>query len=117
MAELDDILQILTANANTPFVKRILHRDEYPTLDLGDGQVATHKMAWGEVDTPDGKRYLVYPTVVFKDGKLTDMGDAAWEDALQRGNFIEFDNPRRADWFSKRYKAIWDDMESQPEPQ
>lgn len=27
---------------------------------------------------------------------------------LQNGNFIEFDDPKQADWFSKNYKKAWD---------
>lgn len=103
MAEYDDVMRILMANASKSFVKRILQPKAYPTLDLGNGQVATHKMAWNEV----GGKYYVYPTVMYDGKKLTDYGDKAFALAQKSGNVIEFKTPQEADWFSKRYKAAW----------
>jgi hypothetical protein len=103
-SEYRDILKILQENADKSFVKRILERDQYPKLDLGDGNYATHKMAWAEAD---GK-YYVFPTVLY-DGRA--LKEYPWESAFNQvrrtGNFIEFDNPDEADWFSRRYKAVW----------
>ena len=96
---------ILRMNRDKPFVKRILHRDSYPTLDNGDGTYSTHKLSWGEAD---GK-YYVFPTVVMGDGgKLQELPhDEAWSHARSTGNVIKFNSPYEADWFSKKYKNVW----------
>ena len=107
MAEYDDVMRILMQNTNKTFVKRILNPNRYPTLDLGNGQVATHKMTWGEIDTPKGKKYVVFPTVLYDGEKLVDYGDKAFDSVMKTGNYIEFDDPQQADWFSQRYKAAW----------
>lgn len=104
----DEIMRVLNANADKSFVKRILNRDKYPVLDEGNGQHATHKMAWGETDTPKGKKYVVFPTVLFDGKKLADYGDKAFGHAMKSGNYIEFDDPKQAEWFSKEYKKAWD---------
>jgi len=108
MAEYDDVMRILQANANKSFVKRILNKDAYPTLDLDNGYSATHKMAWGETDTPTGKKYVVYPTVLYDGKQLVDYGNKAFDAVMKTGNYIEFDDPKQADWFSRRYKAAWE---------
>ena len=61
------INQILQANKSKSFVDRILNKDRYPTLDLGNGNYATHMMAWTKVD----KKYHVFPTVLWDGKKLT----------------------------------------------
>jgi hypothetical protein len=92
------------ANKSKEFIQRILNPEKYPRLDLGGGQYASHKMAWAEVE---GK-YTVFPTVQLDDGKLREF---PWKKALKRaiesGNYINFDTPEMADWFSKRYKLAW----------
>lgn len=102
--EYQRLMAILKTNASKSFVQRILRPDEFPTLDLGNGSHATHRMEWAEAD---GK-YVVYPRVLLQEGrKLHDYGDNAWDHARQSGNFIEFNTPQDADWFSKRYKGAW----------
>lgn len=99
------IEEILAANNGRRFVKRILFPFNAPTLDLGIGEIATHKMGWGE---SDGKFY-VFPTVMEDgDGQLRDYGDAAFNEAIRRRDFITFDRAEDADWFSKNYKRHWD---------
>lgn len=97
------IMNILMANQNKSFVKRILNPAQYPTIDQGDGRYATHKMAWGEAN---GK-YYAFPTVLYVNGKLRDYGDKAWGEVLKTGNTIEFNTPQDAEWFSSRYKGAW----------
>jgi len=106
--EYEKLLEILNSNANKSFVKRILHKGQYPTLDNGDGTVSTHSMSWGDADG----RYFVYPTVLYTKDKTLKRynNDAAWIHAMQTGNFIEFHSPQEADWFSKNYKKIWDEQ-------
>jgi hypothetical protein len=103
-AEYQRLMAILKTNANKSFVQRILRPDDFPTLDLGNGQHATHRMSWGEA----GGKYYVYPTVLLQEGgKLHDYGDNAWDHAIKGGNYIEFDSPQDAEWFSQRYKGAW----------
>ncbi len=116
MAELDDLWQILLAHKDKQFVQRIINPGSYPTLDLGDGKMATHQMEWGEVDTPDGKRYVVYPRVSMQGRKLVDLGDKAWAYAMKNKDFIEFDSPAKAAWFSRKYKMVWGKDPHNPKP-
>lgn len=102
--EYQRLMQILKTNASKSFVQRILRPGDFPTLDLGNGQIATHRMAWNEA----GGRYFAYPTVLLQEGgKLHDYGDDAWDQAVKSGNYIEFSNPAEAEWFTKRYKGAW----------
>lgn len=108
MAEYDDVMRILRENADKMFVKRILTPNKYPKLDLGNGEFATHKMSWGSIDTDKGKKYVVFPTVLMdKDQKLVDYGDKAWDEVSKTNDFIIFNDPKTAEWFSNRYKAAW----------
>jgi len=108
MADYEKLMKILIKNQDKSFVKRILDKESYPVLDIGDGNVATHKMAYGEIDTDDGKKYVVYPTVLYDGKKLVDYGDSAFNKVMETGNFIDFDTPEEAEWFSKNYKQVWD---------
>jgi hypothetical protein len=101
MPKLRDILE---RNKEKTFIRRILEPERFPTLNLGEGKYATHMMTWSQV----GDKYVVYPTVLY-DGKKLNRYDpeAAWERVRETGNFIEFDNPKEADWFSRSYKAYW----------
>ena len=105
MPERKKIRSILDKNKDKSFVQRILKPDNFPRLDLGNGNYATHKMSWGE---SDGK-YRVFPTVLFGDGKLQQYEPReAFGHAMNTGNFIEFDSAEEADWFSKNYKKVWE---------
>ena len=104
-AELIRINQILQENSKKNFVDRIINKDKYPTLDLGNGQVATHKMAWAEV----GGQYVVYPTVVYEGNGLVELDpNVALQRALQTQEFIPFNAPEDASWFSRNYKKVWE---------
>jgi hypothetical protein len=105
MDEISRINEVLNKHRDKSFVKRILSPGDFPRLDLGDGNYATHKMSWGEA----GGKYFVYPTVLYGNGQLKEYSqDEAFGRAMETGNFIEFDNPDEADWFSKSYKKVWD---------
>lgn len=106
---------ILQANASRRFVSRILQPFKAPVAvddeDPSGKNVMTHKMAWGEAD---GK-YYVYPTVMEdQSGGLKNYGNAAFDEAIKRRDFIVFDNPKDADWFSKNYKKYWDTIGYRP---
>ena len=103
------IEDILTANSRIPFVRRILFPDQAPvTVDTEDSErrrVMTHKM---EYSTADGKAY-VYPRVMLdENGVLRDYGDMAFDEAIKRRDFITFNSPEQADWFTRNYKSYWD---------
>ena len=105
-------LGILQANSNKTFVKRILEPEKYPTMDYGNGQIATHKMGW--VDTEDAQGnpvYHVFPTILYDGKQLKEYGKQAYEHVRKTGNYIEFKTPEEADWFSRRYKAVWGEEE------
>jgi hypothetical protein len=104
LAELTRIYDILEKNKHKNFVKRILDPDNSPKLDLGEGNYATHKMAWGE---SEGK-YFVYPTIIQDGDKLVDYGKDAFNKAFEKGDVIEFSTPYEADNFSKNYKKVWE---------
>lgn len=98
------VMQILNSNSGKLFVDRILNRQAYPTLDLGDGMHATHRMAWY---ADDGK-YRVYPTVQYVGGQMVDMGpDKGYDHAMKSNDYIDFKTPEEADWFSQNYKKAW----------
>ena len=99
------VMRILQANASKPFVQRILQPKDFPVLENDDGTISTHKMAWGEAD---GK-FVVFPTILWDGTKLKDYGKEAFKEVMKTGNFIPFDTKEDAEWFSKRYKAAWDE--------
>lgn len=100
---------ILLKNKDKNFVQRALNPTDYPSIKLPDGDNATHKMAYAEVD---GK-YIVYPTIIQDDkGDLKELdGDKAIDHALKNGEYISFDNEKDAGWFSENYKSIWKEAE------
>jgi len=100
------LTEILSENAQKPFVKRILDKNSYPTLDNKDGTHSTHSMSWSEVD---GK-YVVFPTVLLEEDKTLKRYPPrqALDSSLENDDFIAFDTPEEADWFSKSYKQVWD---------
>ena len=102
----EELFGLLEKNKDLNFVDRILNRNKYPYMDLGDGNYATHKMAWGEAD---GK-YFVYPTIVYDKEKktLNELNPkSAFDYAVKNKEYLEFDKPEIADWVSKNYKLAW----------
>lgn len=110
--------ELLARNNSKRFVQRIMLPFKAPVAvddeDPKGKRVMTHKMAWGEAD---GKFY-VYPTVMEdpeNKGALKNYGKAAFDEAMRRRDFITFDKPEDADWFSKNYKSYWDKLGYVPE--
>ncbi len=105
---------VLIKNGSRRFVHRILFPDKSPvaTDDEDPKNVMTHKMAWGESDGT----YYVFPTVMEdpETGELKNYKESAFDEALKRRDFISFDNPDDADWFSKHYKSYWDSIGYNP---
>lgn len=104
------LMETLNKNKEKSFVQRILNPSKYPSLPMGNGSYATHRMAWTEADG----RYFVFPTVLLNDGRLSDYGDKAWDAVKQTGQYIEFPSADDAEWFSSRYKAAWGGQKNKP---
>jgi hypothetical protein len=100
--------QIIGKNTNLNFIDRVARPELYPTLPQEGGGMATHKMAWGDIDG----RPAVFPTVIFdpntKSLQELDM-DAAFEHAMKTKQYLPFDNEEMADLFSREYKRHWRD--------
>lgn len=106
--EYDRVMSILKQNAGKNFVQRILYPDKWPRLDLGPNTYGTHLMSWSDVD---GK-YVVFPTIQWNGKSLERLDpDLALYNALKNNEYIEFPDPQSADWFSKRYKSVWQPMD------
>lgn len=102
----------LASNANKNFVQRIISPGNYPVLQQPDGSIATHKMSWATV----GGVPTVFPMIVQdpKKGELQafQTPKEALDYAMQTGEYVQFKDPKDAEWFSKYYKKVWD----KPEP-
>ena len=103
------LMATLKRNADKTFVQRILRPNDFPVLEH-EGGVATHRMAWSEAN---GK-FVAYPTVLYDGKGLKDYGDAAFDQVMKNGNYIEFDSPEAADWFTKNYKGAWGGVMNKP---
>lgn len=95
---------ILGNNSDKDFVQRILKPRESPYLDLGEGNIATHKMAWEK----HGNGWIAFPTVMREGKGLRDYGKNAMMKAVNDGEYITFASPGEAEWFSKNYKKMWE---------
>lgn len=94
------------------FEQRVLNPSKYPVLKNDDGSIATHRMAWGEVD---GKQ-VAYPTVIQEGNSLRQLGDdEAFDHAMKSGEYRSFDNPTEAERYAKGgYKQQWGANEPAP---
>ena len=74
-----------------------------PSIRNDDGSYSTHKMASAQI----GGMHIAYPTIVMKDGKLTELGDReAIDHALTTGEFRRFDSDASAQKYAEGgYKA------------
>lgn len=96
----------IPADTQLNFEKRVLTPSQYPVLPQEDGSIATHKMAWSDLD--DG--FMAYPTVVQgKDGKLAELdGRQAYEYALANKEFRKFPTAQEAEDYARGgYKKQW----------
>lgn len=103
---LDEIQSILNANQDKEFVRRIIRPEQYPELNLGNGNHATHKMAYARV----GDKYIVFPTVFYNPNSrnLYELPPIkAIQKAMGAGEVIPFSTEGEAEWFSKNYKKVW----------
>lgn len=104
--ELVKIFDVLNSNSRKNFVQRILNPSNYPVLDYGDENYATHKMSWS---TANGKN-IIYPTVVHdtNNNQLVELTpEQAIQYAIHNNEYIEVATPEEAEWFSQNYKKVW----------
>lgn len=103
-----DINSIINKNSDKDFIRRIIHSGSSPKIKNPDGSVSTHLMAWGD----HGGKYIVYPEIVYDGKSLRKLrSDDAMDYAIKRGEYLEFDSPEDADFFSQHYKEY-----TPPEP-
>jgi len=103
----DDWLRsIVEKNKDKNFVKRIISPNDVSSLDNKDGTFSTHSMAYAGIDNG---RYIVYPEVIEKNGKLIRLsGKDAVDYAFKNKEAIVFESEKDAEFFSKNYKRLWD---------
>ena len=102
----------LIKNSKANFAKRLLDPNR-KVLDLGNGEIGTHKLSWEY--TPDGKQIAVYPEIQEINGELVDLSNdraAAYESAMQSGDYVIFPSEESAEWFTAdNYKRYFPGLE------
>jgi hypothetical protein len=103
--EYEAMSNILTQrNKNIDWVDRALNPDKYPVDNQNeftdeDGKIISHKLAYGTGD--NGEAY-VYPTVIYRDGKLIQLSDnEAMENSFREGQSIMIPNIELAEYYSQ----------------
>jgi hypothetical protein len=95
---------ILNQHKDKEFVQRLLNPENYPIIPMGEDSYATHQMSWGQV----GDKYVVFPTIVNQNGKLIQLDPkSAMNFAISNQEYIPFNTPEDADYFSQHYKEGW----------
>lgn len=95
----------LIKNSKANFAKRLLDPNR-KVLDLGNGQIGTHKLSYATND----KGVVVYPEIQEINGELHDLSydrETAYKSAMQSGDYVVFPSEESAEWFTadnyKRY--------------
>ena len=100
----------LIKNSKANFAKRLLDPNR-KTLDLGNGEIGTHKLSYATND----KGVVVYPEIQEINGKLVDLStdrNAAYESAMQSGDYVIFPSEESAEWFTAdNYKRYFPGLE------
>ena len=98
---LEELIQY-AKEQNPRFVQRMT--EPLKQLDLGNGDYATHMMAWEYTD--DGQA-MAFPTVMENvEGNLQDYKDKALTEAYNRGDYLIM-SPKEAQIFTEGYKQGW----------
>ena len=99
----ETILKVLNQNKGKIFIDRLLNRQNYPVINNPNGTYSTHKMAWGQA----GNKYYVFPTILWDGQSLREYTpQEAWKHVFDTGNYLEFDTPEEADFFTNNYKKV-----------
>lgn len=99
------VFEMLQANQEKDFVKRILEPEKADAIVNEDGSFSTHLMATGEAD---GVHY-VFPTVIKDElGTLQKYEPKeAFNVAIKQGEAIGFKTAKEAEWFERNWKVVW----------
>ena len=105
--------QFVPKDSQHNFEQRILNPSKYPTLDLGNGDHATHKMSYSSADD----KFLAYPSVVQKGNKLVELDNKeAYRHAIENGEYRTFNDEVDASNYARGgYKNQWGANEPKPE--
>lgn len=100
----------LIKNSKANFAKRLLDPNR-KVLDLGNGQIGTHKLSYATND----KGIVVYPEIQEINGELHDLSndrEAAYKSAMQSGDYVIFPSEEAAEWFTAdNYKRYFPGLE------
>ena len=100
----------LIKNSKANFAKRLLDPNR-KVLDLGNGEIGTHKLSYAVND----KGVVVYPEIQEINGELVDLStdrNAAYESAIQSGDYVIFPSEESAEWFTAdNYKHYFPGLE------
>ena len=109
VSDLNKLTRLLIENQDKNFVRRILQKDQWPSIPGEKGQIQTHYMS-AEFG-PDGKAYA-YPNITWDEEAqqlVRREGREALDHALSTNDALEFNTIEEADWFSREYKQYWDE--------
>ena len=91
--------EVTDANKHVDWIARIMEGNDL-SIKEPDGGIATHKLAYAEVDGS----YVVFPTIIKEGKKLVEKDvDSALDHALKTGNFVEFNSESDAKYYSSLY--------------
>lgn len=100
----------LIKNSKANFAKRLLDPNR-KILNLGNGEIGTHKLSYATND----KGVVVYPEIQEINGELVDLStdrNAAYESAMQSGDYVIFPSEESAEWFTAdNYKRYFPGLE------
>lgn len=113
--DLSRLRALLEANKSKNFVQRIIDPSKYPSYDFGEGVTGTHRMGWASGGEKGNERYYVYPNIIQRTegAELENLEDDKWtafDHAMTTGEYLEFNSPEEAEWFTKNYKKYWDSI-------
>ena len=100
----------LIKNSKANFAKRLLDSNR-KVLDLGNGQIGTHKLSYATND----KGVVVYPEIQEINGELHDLSndrETAYKSAMQSEDYVVFPSEESAEWFTAdNYKRYFPGLE------
>lgn len=104
--DLQTAKKILIKHKNLDFVDRMFNFDTYDPIINDDGTKSSHSMAWSTIDTKEGRKALVYPTVVRDKGrKLKRLSsEKAFKYAMKKKEFIMIPEKDAEEFSSTLYK-------------
>jgi len=104
MNKIENLMQLLGANKDIPFVDRILSPQNYGVIKNQDNSISTHLMS-AEYDE-NGDAYA-FPMIVKTENGLRKFNDP--REALNYnkkiGNVMKFNTIEEADMFTRNYKT------------